>query len=83
MNYYLILARSITHAQDMANALGRAGIGTSIRRASPAMTERGCGYSLLISENKYSQAVQALKDSGRLPVKSFYVTGNNRREVTI
>lgn len=83
MNYYLFLARSITHAQDMANVLGRAGIGTSIRRASPAMTERGCGYSLQVNEKKYTQAAQVLKDSGRLPVKVFYVSGSNRREVVM
>jgi len=83
MNYYLFLARSVTHAQDMANVLGKAGIGVSIRRAGPAMTERGCGYSLQVSENKFSQAVRTLKDSGRMPVKAFFVSGNERREVAL
>ena len=47
------------------------------------MTERGCGYSLEIPEGSFSQAREALKESGKLPVKIFFVTNNGRQEVAV
>lgn len=82
-NYYLFLARSVTHAQDMANVLGKAGIGTKIRRAGAGLAERGCGYSLEISESKFKDAAQALRKSGRMPVKMFYLSEKERFEVVL
>ena len=83
MNHYLFLARSITHAQEMARVLEQAGIRVKTRRAGAGMTERGCGYSLEISENNFSQAKDALKESGKLPVKIFFVSNNRRQEVAV
>lgn len=83
MNHYLFLARSITHAQEMARVLEQSGIRVKTRRAGAGMTERGCGYSLEIPEGSFSQAREALKESGKLPVKIFFVTNNGRQEVAV
>ena len=53
MSFYLFLARSITHAQEMAKVLEQSGIYTKVRRAGSDMTERGCGYSLEISQTRF------------------------------
>lgn len=83
MNHYLFLARSITHAQEMAKVLEQGGIRVKIRRAGAGMTERGCGYSLEIPENRFSQAKDTLNASGKQPVKMFYVSNGKRQEVTV
>ena len=46
MERYLLVARSITHAQQMMKVLDRAGIRTRVLRASAELTGRGCGYTL-------------------------------------
>lgn len=83
MSHYLFLARSVTHAQELAKVLGSAGVPTKIRRASPGMTERGCGYSLEVSELRFMQAQGALLHSGKKPVKVFHVSDGQRREVDL
>ena len=42
MERYLLVARSITHAQQMMKVLDRAGIRTRVLRASAELTGRGC-----------------------------------------
>ena len=81
MNHYLFLARSITHAQEMAKLLENAGIHVKIRRAGPGMSERGCGYSLEIAERHFAQAKETLALSGKKPVKVFFVSDGKRQEV--
>ena len=49
MDYYLFVARSVTHAQQMAGVLSGAGVSAKIRRAGSGVTGRGCGYTLEIS----------------------------------
>ena len=83
MNHYLFLARSVTNAQEMAKVLENAGVYAKIRRASPGMTERGCGYSLEVAEQRFVQAQDALLRSGKKPVKVFFVSDGKRREVEI
>lgn len=83
MSFYLFLARSITHAQEMAKVLEQSGIYTKVRRAGSDMTERGCGYSLEISQTRFLQALDALKESGKRPVKVFLVSGGKRQEVAV
>ena len=82
-NHYLFLARSVTNAQEMAKVLESAGVPTKIRRASPGMTERGCGYSLEVAEHRFIQAQDALLRSGKKPVKVFFVSDGKRREVEV
>ena len=52
MERYLLVARSITHAQQMMKVLDRAGIRTRVLRASAELTGRGCGYTLEVAERR-------------------------------
>lgn len=81
MEYYLLTARSITHAQQMMRVLERSGIGTKVRRASAALTKRGCGYTLQIAPRHYSRAMEALAAAHQSPVKVFFVRNGVRQEV--
>lgn len=81
MDHYLFTARSITHAQQMAQALSRAGIGATMRRVSGGVTGTGCGYTLQVGETKLRRAYDALRESGARPVKVFRVSGGEMREV--
>ena len=83
MDHYLFTARSITHAQQMAQALERAGVFVKIRRIGNGVTGRGCGYTLQIPQRQYRRAADALLDAGRRPVKVFFVSDGVRKEVTL
>lgn len=81
MEYYLLTARSITHAQQMMRVLERAGIGTRVRRASAGLTKRGCGYTLQVSQRNYARAMDALSNAHQRPIKIFSVRNGVRQEV--
>ena len=81
MDRYLLTARSITHAQQMMRVLEKNGIGTRVRRASVALTRRGCGYTLEVSERLYSKALSLLEDAHVPPIKIFLVHNGVTQEV--
>ncbi len=61
---YLIVSRSLTHAQRTARALERAGITSIISRPPKFMSEEGCGYCVKISEKRLYDALVALGNAG-------------------
>ena len=67
MPYYLLLSRSITHAQRMSRVLERAGI-----TARMGLTDRGCSYAVRIGEGALSPALEHLRAEGLLPMRVFY-----------
>ena len=67
MERYLLVARSITHAQQMMKVLDRAGIRTRVLRASAELTGRG--YRLEVAERNYAAAIRRLQDAQVEPVK--------------
>ncbi|MBQ9166252.1 MAG: DUF3343 domain-containing protein [Oscillospiraceae bacterium] len=71
MLYYLIVCRSLTLAQRTAAALERAGIGAHILRTPSQITERGCGYSVKLSQKNLSQALVVLKRVDLSPRQIF------------
>ena len=81
MDYYLFTARSVTHAQRMAQALERSGIYVKMRRIGRELTKSGCGYTLQVPERRYAQAVDTLRVAGVRPVKILSVSGGVMREV--
>ena len=81
MDHYLFTARSVTHAQQMARVLSRAGVGSTMRRVSKGVTGIGCGYTLQVGESKLRRAYDALNAEGVRPVKVFHVSGSETREV--
>lgn len=83
MDYYLFTARSITHAQQMAQVLERSGVHVKMRRIGSGMTGRGCGYTLQVPQRQYHIAAEALREAGQRPVKVFFVSGDSRKEVAL
>lgn len=83
MDHYLLTARSITHAQQMARALEHTGVSVKIRRIGNGVTKSGCGYTLQIPERQFNTAADALHTSGQRPVKIFHIVDGNRSEVVI
>lgn len=81
MEHYLLTARSITQAQQMAAALERSGISVRVRRIGSGMSKSGCAYSLEVAARHYPRAMSALEEAGRPPMKVFAVSGGVRREV--
>ena len=81
MDYYLFTARSITHAQRMAQVLERSGIYAKIRRVGRELTKSGCGYTLQVPERRYAQALEALRAADVRPVSIFSVLGGVMYEV--
>ena len=73
MNYYLLLSRSITHAQRMSRTLERAGITARFFRPPMGqLTDRGCAYAVRVAERSYSAAMDLLGREGLSPMRVYY-----------
>ena len=71
MPYYLLLSRSITHAQRMSRVLERAGITARFFRPPMGLTDRGCSYAVRVSADNAAAAVERLRAEGLLPMRVF------------
>ena len=71
MEYYLILARSVTYAQRMQRVLERTGVRCQIFRAPRDLTDRGCAYALRLAVPELSRALTALHRASLDPVQIF------------
>ncbi|MBO4915404.1 MAG: DUF3343 domain-containing protein [Oscillospiraceae bacterium] len=83
MDHFIFTARSVTHAQRMAQVLERSGIYVSIHRAGAAITGNGCGYTLQVPSRQFKRASELLRSSGQHPVKAFHVINGQRQEVAL
>ena len=83
MGEYLITARSVTHAQRMAQALAQNGLRAAIGRAPVGLTGSGCGYVLRMQEKRAAEAVELLRSLGFAPTRVFRREGNGYSEVEI
>lgn len=83
MGEYLITARSVTHAQRMAQALAQNGFRAAIGRAPVGLTGSGCGYVLRMQEKRAAEAVELLRSLGFAPARVFRREGNGYSEVEI
>lgn len=72
MTYYLLLSRSITHAQRMSRTLERAGITARFFRPPMGLTDRGCSYAVRISEGALPTAIRRLREAGLSPMRIFH-----------
>ena len=72
MSYYLLLSRSITHAQLMSRVLERAGITARFFRPPMGLTDRGCSYAVRIGEGSLPAAMERLRSEGLVPMRVFY-----------
>ena len=73
MAYYLLLSRSITHAQRMSRTLERGGITARFYRPPMGLTDRGCSYAVRISEKDLPAAMRRLREAGLAPMRIFRV----------
>lgn len=64
MSYYLIVCRSITHAQRIAALLERGGIRVRMIRTPKTISTRGCSHSVRISEKNTVRAGEILSELG-------------------
>lgn len=76
MPYYLLLSRSITHAQRMSRTLERAGITARFYRPPMGLTDRGCSYAVRIGEGLLPAAMERLREAGLPPMRVFYAGGD-------
>lgn len=71
MEYYLMIARSVTLAQRMQSALVRAGISCQIFRAPRNLSESGCAYVVRILQEDLTETLNVLRREKLDPVKIF------------
>ena len=79
---YLIMCRSLTYAQRVANALERSGVPARVLRSPGEISPAGCSYSVKIAARNLARALTVLKETG-LPYLGIYVNsaGYGYREV--
>ena len=81
MEYYLMLARSITYAQRMHKQLEHVGIRSQILRPPREITELGCAYALRIGMEDLTGAKMVLRKVGLSPVQIFLYQFGSYQEV--
>ena len=81
MEFYLILARSVTYAQRMQSVLSRIGIRTQIYRAPRDLTDLGCAYILRLRTEDLTAALPALRRAGLGPVQVYLQRDGDIQEV--
>lgn len=83
MEEYLLTARSVTHAQRMAQALAQNGIRAAMGRAPVGLTGSGCGYVLRLPASREPEAAVLLRSLGIGPLRVFQRQGSAYNEVEI
>ena len=76
MSHYLLLTRSITHAQRMAKQLEQAGIPAQYLRPPLHLSTKGCGYAVRIGSRHLRTAAGILAAQGLEPVRIFFAGEN-------
>ena len=71
MSRYLILCKSLTHAQRSARLLERAGITATVIRSESGLSPKGCRYAVQLQRH-FDEAVQILRGSDMLAGKLFF-----------
>lgn len=84
MEEYLITARSVTHAQRMAQVLERRGLRVAVARAPMGLTGKGCGYVLrLRGRSRTEAALRLLREAGFVPAQVFRRRDDGYEEVEV
>lgn len=83
METYLLIARSVTHAQRMARVLENCGIRAGLFRAPAGLTTRGCGYAVRIRAEQLAAARNCLVNADLQPIGIFVRDGAGYREVIV
>ena len=80
MTEYLILCRSLTHAQRSVRLLERRGILAAVTKAPQELSSRGCAYAVSL-RRKLEEAVQILRKQEMLTGKVYRKSGSAYIEV--
>ena len=82
MEHYLLIVRSVTHAQSIVRAVDRCGIRSSMLRAPTGLTDRGCSYGVRIRAMDHEAARECLQQAGLMPMRIYGRESSGYREVT-
>lgn len=80
MEKYLIMCRSMTHAQRSQRLLERNGIMSSVIKAPTALTHSGCGYALILRHHG-QDGIRLLKEAELLSGKVYEKINDEWREL--
>ena len=84
MEEYLITARSVTHAQRMAQVLERRWLRVAVARAPMGLTGKGCGYVLRLRGRPHMEAaLRLLREAGFVPTQVFRRRDDGYEEVEV
>lgn len=83
MEHYLLIARSVTHAQRMETALRSAGVWGTILRAPTQINPKGCSYAVRIHATHMDAARDVLTAMKVPPIHIFAKTSDGYREVEL
>ena len=84
MEYYLIIARSVTYAQRIERVLSRAGIPSHVFRAPLELTKgEGCAYAVRLTADAVPIARNLLRDNGLQQVRFLKSDPSGVWEVSI
>lgn len=76
MVYYLIVCRSLTHAQRTASVLERVGIAAHVIRAPRGMDSGGCSHAVKIAEHRLGNALMVLRRAELSSSRIFMVSAD-------
>ncbi len=83
MEHYLLVARSVTHAQRMQQLLQELGVRGTILRAPAEVNKKGCGYAVRLSPESMGVAREALAATKVPPIHIYVKTEQGYREVEL
>ena len=72
MLYYVIVCRSLTHAQRVSRLLGQWAVSVTLIRTPRELSSRGCGYSVRFAPRYLDQALNCLQTMDRLTDVKLY-----------
>ncbi len=76
--HYLILSKSLTHAQRTARLLQREGVFASVTKAPQSANPGGCTYGVKIGARNLERAQSILQEAGLAAEKLFSVDAHGR-----
>lgn len=76
MQKYILLCRSITHAQRLQVTLERIGVRCRIERPPIGLSDKGCSYAVAVRPEYFAAAIQHLRGGHLLPERIFYSLGD-------
>ena len=83
MEHYLLIARSVTHAQRMEKALRDAGVRAAVLRAPTQINPKGCSYAVRIDAGHLEQARTILLAMKAPPIHAYVSISGGYEEVIL